>query len=144
MATVFDVPASELIKEVKENLKKIPEIKPPEWAMFVKTGVHRKRPPQNEDWWYMRMASMLRNLYKYGAVGVQRLRTKYGGRQKRGVRPERFKKGSGNIIRKALQQLESAGLVKKGEGRKKGRMLTPKGKSFVDKMAIKILKEKAK
>ncbi|MEM0333542.1 MAG: 40S ribosomal protein S19, partial [Candidatus Aenigmatarchaeota archaeon] len=37
----------------------------------------------------------------------------------------------GSIIRKILQQLESEGLVTK---EKKGRILTPKGRSFIDKI----------
>lgn len=142
MVTIFDVQAGELINRLKEDLKKYPEIKPPEWARFVKTGIHKERTPQQKDWWYIRTASILRNLYKHSPVGVQRLRTKYGGRQNRGVRPEKFKKGSGNIVRKILQQLESAGLVKKGEGKKKGRIITPKGKSLLDKTSAKILSEK--
>ena len=49
-----------------------------------------------------------------------------------GFKPERFKKGSGNILRKVLQQLENAGYVKKD---KTGRIVTPNGQKFMDSMA---------
>ena len=138
MVTVYDVKADELIKLVKEELKKIKEITPPEWAKFVKTGVHKERPPEQSDWWHIRSAAILRKIYLNGPVGTQRLRTAYGGRKNRGCKPEHSYKGSGSIIRKILQQLESAGLVKTEP--KKGRVITPKGQSFLDNMAAKVVK----
>ena len=139
MTTMYDVNAQELINKAAEELKKVPEIKAPSWAQFVKTGMHKERPPVNEDWWYLRSASVLRSVYRFGPVGVSKLRTKYGGKKNRGVKKEHFYKGSGNILRKALQQLEKAGLVKFAEkGVHKGRLITPKGKSFLDKIATKI------
>ena len=139
MATMYDAGAQELIEKAAEGLKKIPEIKPPDWAAFVKTGMHKERPPANNDWWYLRAASVLRTIYRLGPVGVSKLRTKYGGKKNRGVKKEHFYKGSGNILRKALQQLEKAGFVKFTEkGIRKGRVITPKGKSFLDKIAAQI------
>ena len=139
MATMYDADPQELILKAAEELKRVPEIKPPEWAAFVKTGVHKQRPPVNHDWWYMRAASVLRTIYRLGPVGVSKLRTKYGGKMNRGVKKEHSYKGSGSIIRKSLQQLEKAGFVKFAEkGVHKGRIITPKGKSFLDKIASKI------
>ncbi len=141
MVTVYDVPPDKLISALAEYLKKnVPEVKPPPWALFVKTaGPARERPPEDPDWWYVRCASLLRKLYIHGPVGVERLRTAYGGRTKSRVKPEVFKKGGGSIIRKALQQLEKAGLVMKVEG--KGRMLTPEGRSLLDRIATKVFRE---
>ena len=136
---MYDMDAQELIEKAAEELKKIPEIKPPEWAPFVKTGMHKERPPASNDWWYTRVASVLRTVYRLGPVGVSKLRTKYGGKKNRGVKKEHFFKGSGNILRKSLQQLEKAGFVKFTEkGIHKGRVITPKGRSFLDKIALKI------
>ena len=67
-------------------------------------------------------------------VGVERLRTRYGGRKDRGTKPARFVKGSGKIIRKILQQAESVGLLEKVKAKKAGRQLTVKGKEFLDKI----------
>ena len=133
MITPRDVPAQEFGNKLKEELKKFKEISPPPWSFFVKSGAHRERPPQQPDFWYIRAASILRRLYIDGPVGVERLRTYYGGRRRRGRRPPKFRKASGAIIRKILQQLESAGLVKKED--RKGRVLTPKGRSLLDRIA---------
>ena len=136
MTTMYDIDSQELILKAAEELKKIPEIKPPVWAPFVKTGMHKERPPMNHDWWYIRTASVLRIIYRLGPIGVSKLRTKYGGKKNRGTKTEHFYKGSGNILRKSLQQLEKAGLVKFAEkGIHKGRIITPKGSSFLDKIA---------
>ena len=122
------------IERTAEKLKKIELIKPPGWAKFVKTGKGKERPPINKDWWYIRTASILRKISNLGPIGTQKLRRKYGARKNRGNKPERVYKGSGNIIRKILQQLEKAELIKqttiKGH---KGRTLTPKGKSLLNK-----------
>jgi len=144
MVTALDVPADLLIKRVAEKLKKeYDQVKPPVWAYFAKTGVHKDRPPQDPDWWYMRAASILRKLYKSGQpVGIERFRVIYGGRMNRGVAPERFAKASGAVIRKILQQLEAAGLVRKVPG--KGRELTPQGRSLLDRTAKEIMQELVK
>jgi len=136
MVSVKEVDAGKFIERAKEELKKFEELKPLPWSMFVKSGRHKERPPEQEDFWYIRAASILRKLYD-GSVGVSRLRTYYGGRKRRGRKPPHFYKASGNIIRKILQQLEKAGLVEKA---KKGRKLTSKGRKFLDKIASEVKK----
>ena len=133
MASVYDVPADSLIEKVKEDLKG--KIKMPEWAAYVKTGHGRQRPPEQDDWWWIRAASVLRSIYLRGPVGVNRLRTKYGNRKDMGVRPERSAKAAGKIIRTILQQLESLGYVEKT---KRGRKITSQGQSYLDKLASSI------
>ena len=140
MVNALEVSAEKLIEKLKEKLKSIPEIKPPEWSNFVKTGAHKERPPEQPDFWYIRTASILRRIYIDGPIGVSRLRTYYGGRKNRGHKPSRTYKGSGAIVRKILQQLENAGFVKK-EGNR-GRMLTPKGRKFVDGIIGEIIGKK--
>ena len=142
MPTMYDVNVNDLLKEVAGELKNVPDIKPPSWAAFVKTGMHKERPPKDEDWWYMRSAAVLRKVRVLGPVGTEKLRTKFGGKKNRGHQPEKTFKGSGNIIRKVLQQLEKAELIKKVEkGAHKGRIITPKGVSLMDKVAVKLYKE---
>lgn len=138
---MYDADPQELVSKAAEELKKIPEIKAPEWAAFVKTGMHKERPPVSNDWWHIRSASVLRAIYRIGPVGVSKLRAKYGGKKNRGHKKEHFYKGSGSILRKVIQQLEKAGLIKFAEkGTHKGRVVTPKGKSFLDKIASQITK----
>lgn len=139
MVTVYDVDPQKLIERVKEELKKIEIIKPPRWALFAKNSCANERPPEQEDFWYIRAASILRRLYIDGPVGVSRLRTYYGRRRQHKRQREKFKKASGKIIRTILQQLEKVGLVEKVE--KKGRKLTPKGISFLNKIAYEIYRE---
>src|SRR3989338_9088295 len=143
MPTMYDAEPQELVLKAAEELKKMPEIKAPEWAAFAKTGMHKERPPVSGDWWHIRVASVLRTVYRLGPVGVSKLRTKYGGKKNRGVKQERFAKGSGSILRKSLQQLEKAGLIKFTEkGVHKGRIVTPKGKSFLDRIAMQMQGQK--
>src|SRR3989338_2594566 len=145
MVNLFDAPSTELIEKAAVELKKSTQFSPPAWALFAKTGTHKERPPVNEGWWYIRVAAILRSVYKLGPVGTQKLRVKFGGKKSRGHMPEEFRKGSGSVVRKALQQLEKAGYVKQAEkGVHKGRIVTPQGKSFLDKVALEILKAKPK
>ncbi|MCU7787352.1 MAG: 30S ribosomal protein S19e [Pyrobaculum sp.] len=144
MPSVKDVPADQLISELARYIKEnVPQVKPPVWAPFVKTGANKERPPMSADWWYVRAASLMRKLYIHGPVGVGSLRTAYGYRAKIGdkTRPERARKAGGAVIRKILQQLEQAGLVAKT---KKGRVLTPEGRSLVDRLVTKIAKDLVK
>lgn len=142
MTTAYDVPAGALIKKISERLKQDKTFTPPEWARFVKTGPHAEKSPMDPDWWYMRCASILRKIYIRKSIGVERLRAEYGGKRDRGSKPYRAVRGSGSIVRKALQQLEEAGYVTRIKG--KGRVITPKGQSFVDNLAheVKIELEK--
>jgi len=136
MASALEVPAQDLIEKVSGKLKEFKEIKPPKFAFHVKTGVHKQRRPENPDWWYTRAASVLRKVYQNPGIGVQRLRTWYGGSRNMGVAPEHHAKASGAIIRKVMQQLEAAGLLEKKQN---GRTLSGKGRSLLDKTALELL-----
>ena len=129
---VYDISGEEYNKKLAEELKKLPEFQAPEWVAFVKTGVSKQRPPFEGDFWHKRAASIIRQIYIKKIVGVSRLRTRYGGAQKRGAKPNRFKKGSGKIIRLILQQAEKAGLIEQAKGKKRGRQLTKNGIAFLE------------
>ena len=139
MTSIYDCEPSELIEKTAEELKKLSSIKMPQWALVVKTGMHKERPPVKNDWWYSRAASVLRKIYVLGPIGVSKLRSKYGGKKNRGYKTEHFYKGSGSIVRKVIQQLEKEGLVKTElKSKHKGRVITAKGKKFLDSIASKI------
>ena len=139
MVTIYDVDPSDLIVKTAEELKKVEQVSIPDWATVVKTGPGQERIPDSLDWWYMRAASILRKVYHRGPIGVSKLRTYYGKKKNRGVKPERFYKAGGKVIRTILQQLEVAGLIVQVEkGVHKGRMVTPKGRSLLDSIASEV------
>jgi len=121
-------------------LKSIPEFKEPEWAKFVKSSSSKERPIEDADFWYKRAASILRQIYKKRVVGVNRLRTKYGSKKNRGMKPERFVRAGGKIIRTILQQADKAGfteIIKETKGtkeKKPGRKMTEIGKKFLEEI----------
>ena len=111
MNTVYELNAQEYNLKLAEALKQVPEFKEPEWAQFIKSGPAKERPIEDPDFWYKRAASILRQVYKKNIVGVRRLRTKYGSKKDRGMRPEEFRKAAGKIIRTILQQSDAAGFT---------------------------------
>jgi small subunit ribosomal protein S19e len=133
MVTVRDVDQAALVKRAAQDLKK--RIQMPDWAKFVKTGVQKERPPEQADWWYLRSASILRNVYLNGPVGVERLRTVYGGKKSLGHQPTHFRKAGGKIIRAILQDLERAKLVESVTKPSRGRKVTREGQRFLDNMS---------
>jgi small subunit ribosomal protein S19e len=143
MTTLYDVPPEELIEAVADRLVEEGAVEEPEWAQFVKTGVDRELPPEQEDFWARRAASLLRKVAVDGPVGVGSLRTEYGsakqGSNRYRVRPRRQSQGSGKVIRTALQQLEEAGYVATAEG--EGRTVTPEGQGFLDDTAAEVLED---
>ncbi len=135
MATVYDVDAGKLNEAVAKDLRESVKLKKPEWANFVKTGANKERYPDSDDWWYNRAASMLRKVYVDGPIGVQRLRTVYGSRKRRGHRSKRFYRSGGKIIRTILLEFDGLGFTEKV---KEGRKITAKGQSYLDKIASKL------
>ena len=143
MPTVYDIPASDLIKRTAEYLREnASDISPLQWASIVKSGATRKNPPENLDYWYVRSAAILRKIYVNKFIGIDHLQKEYGGRTSRGSVGKHKRSGGGATIRNILKQLEKAGLVVTVE--KKGRKLTDKGTSILDNLSGEILKNKEK
>ncbi len=142
MTTAYDVPAGSLIEALTAKLKEIDAIKIEEWTHFVKTGRHREKAPAEPDWWHRRVASVLRKVYILGPIGTSRLSAEFGGPSDRGSKPNAAVKGSGSISRLALQQLEKAGFIQKQKNT--GRVVSGKGRSFVDAAAHEVFQTLAK
>lgn len=134
ISPVYELPANEYNIILSKILKSMPEFEQPEWSIFVKSGVSKKRPPQDSDFWYKRAASILRQIYIKKIIGVSKLKTRYGSKKNRGMKPDKFKKASGKIIRTILQQAESAGLLEKNQesDKRSGRKLTEKGRELLE------------
>ncbi|ELY65362.1 30S ribosomal protein S19e [Natronococcus jeotgali] len=141
MATMYDVPADDLIEALAEDLED--RLDEPDWGQFAKTGVDRELPPEQEDFWATRAASLLRKVADRGPIGVERLSTEYGGTKggtnRYRVAPDRRTDGSKNVIRTILQQLEEEDLVETAEG--EGRRITADGRSLLDDTAGQVLEE---
>ena len=141
MVTLYDVPADALIEALADRLED--RLDQPDWVEFTKAGPDRELPPQQEDFWYVRTASLLRKVADNGPIGVERLATEYGG-SKRGsnryrVSPPEHVAGSKKIIRVALQQLEDEGFVETAKG--EGRRVTAEGRGFLDDVAGEVLSD---
>jgi hypothetical protein len=55
------------------------KVKLPEWVDVVKTNIAKELAPYDEDWYYIRLASMARHIYVRSPVGVQTVCKIYGG-----------------------------------------------------------------
>jgi small subunit ribosomal protein S19e len=142
MTTAYDVPADKLISSIAEELKKVDAIQPPEWSSVVKTGIHREKAPGEPDWWYTRVAAVLRKVYIYGPIGTEKLSALFGGPVDKGSKPSHAWSGSRSIIRLSLQQLEISGLLM--PQKKNGRIVSPKGQKMLDNASYAIFKEMVK
>jgi len=134
---VKDVDQSEFVKALAAFLKKSGKLKVPEWVDLVKTGLFKELAPFDEDWYYIRAASVARHLYLRSPVGVGALTKIYGGRHRKGVRPSHYCRGSASIARKALQALEGIKWVEK-DANSGGRRLTSTGVRDLDRIAAQL------
>jgi small subunit ribosomal protein S19e len=143
LTTPHDVPAAKFIEKLAKHLKEnIDAVQPPTWASIAKTGSHVEKQPQNADWWYTRSASVLRKVYIHGPIGIEKLRSDYGGRKNFGTRPNHASKGGGSNVRKIMQQLAQAGLIETASTQ--GRKMTPKGRKLLQEIAQDLHKDMVK
>lgn len=129
MANIYDVKGSEVVKLAAERLRE--SMKKPAYVDFVKSGANKERVPQDPNFYFVRSASILRQVYLNGPIGVSKLRTRYGSRKEHVVHRRHHVKSGGSVIRDAMQDLEKLGYVK---NTKSGRIITPKGRAFLDKV----------
>ncbi len=138
MANIFEVESSELVKKAAEKLQQ-ERLPKPGYIDYVKSGAGKDRPPESESFWYVRCASIMRQTYVNGPIGVSKLRTRYGNRKRHMVTHPHHRRAGGSIIKDAFDVLEKNGYIKKT---KEGRIITGKGKSFLDKIANEMHKGK--
>jgi small subunit ribosomal protein S19e len=139
--SIYVVQPEKLVEAIAEKLKEYPEISPPKGSEFWKTAFFKELAPiDSENFWYIRCASLLRKIKKFGPIGVNKLRKFYGGRNRKGPGLNHSSKGSGKIIRVALQQLEKANLIKIME--KEGRIVSAEGTSLLERTAHAISRHK--
>ncbi|MFP4530372.1 MAG: 30S ribosomal protein S19e [Halodesulfurarchaeum sp.] len=139
MATLYDAPADELIEALAEALSE--RLEAPDWATYTKTGASRELPPEQEDFWATRTASVLRKVAMNAPIGVESLSTAYGGTKdgsnRYQVAPSKRSDGSQKILREILQDLEDEGLIMTRDG--EGRDITPEGQQLLDETAGEVI-----
>jgi len=136
MANVLDVDGSMLIRKASEKLKS-EGVVAPGYVTFVKSGPSRERVPSDPDFYFVRCASLLRQVYLNGPIGISRMRTKYGTRKLHTIHRHHHKRAGGSVIKDAFDSLEKLKLVKTTP---KGRIITSTGKSFLDKVSNELIK----
>jgi len=133
--TVKDVPADAFIKACAEFLKRQPKFDVPKYHDIVKTGVCKESAPYDEDWFFIRSASILRKVYLRKGTGVGALKKWYGGStgNHRGTKKAHFSTASGAIIRKSMFELEKLQMMEHCEDG--GREISSKGRAEMDRIA---------
>merc|ERR1712029_610368 len=135
--SVKDVDQQVFTKALAAFLKKSGKVKLPEWVDIVKTNVAKELAPYDEDWYYVRLASMARHIYVRSPVGGTTACKIYGVRRNNGSSPSHWRAGSGSIARKALQNLEALKLVEKDPNG--GRKMSSQGRRDLDRIAAQVL-----
>jgi small subunit ribosomal protein S19e len=136
MANLYEVDASAFINKAAEKLKTA-NVSKPAYIDYAKSGAGKERAPASKDFWYVRCASVLRQVYLNGPIGISTLRTRYGNRKRHTVTRHHHYRAGGSLIKDAFDALEKLGYIKKA---KVGRVITPAGKAFADKISNEILK----
>merc|ERR1711976_238147 len=137
---VKDVDQQKFVTAMAAFLKKSGKAKVPEWVDIVKTNIAKELAPYDEDWYYIRCASVARHIYIRSPVGVNTITKIYGIRKSNGSSPSHWHRGSGTIARKVLQTLEGLKLVEKDPNG--GRRLTSQGRRDLDRIASQIKNKK--
>merc|ERR1712027_285013 len=102
------------------HFKKSGKMKVPEWVDLVKTNVGKELAPYDEDWFYVRCASIARHIYIRSPVGVSTIRKIYGIRKSNGSSPSHWQK----VVEKDTTN--------------GGRRLTSQGRRDLDRIAAQI------
>lgn len=133
--TVRDVPADVFISKYAQHLKDGQQFEVPKWVDYVKTSHAKELAPYDQDWLYIRAASIIRHLYIRPDTGVGDFRKIYGGKKRRGSRPPHHCRASGKIIRHCLQQFQKLKLIEEPNEQSAGRRLSSEGQKALDQIA---------
>lgn len=104
--------------------------------------------PLDDDWLFHKAAAIARRIYvsQKTTIGIGSLKTFLGKKKRKGVRPPKFSKSGGKVIREVVSQLKKNGYVENyanTEGHTFGLVLTKQGRAELDKIATRVLKERS-
>ncbi|KAI8319336.1 40S ribosomal protein S19-A [Martensiomyces pterosporus] len=139
--TVKDVNAHAFIKAYAAHLKRSGKLEVPAWTEYAKTGSFKELSPYDQDWFYVRAASVARHIYLRGGVGIGALSERHGGSKRRGSRPNHHAVSSTNVARKVVQGLEKLGILEKHANG--GRKITSAGQRDLDRISVQVAKAQA-
>jgi small subunit ribosomal protein S19e len=87
---IHEVRAGAFNETLKCYLKDSGKLKlPVDWDI-IKTGRGRERAPEDDDWYYLRTAAVVRQLALSETVTIAAIARRYGNWKNRGVRPSKF------------------------------------------------------
>eukprot|EP01130_Rhizamoeba_saxonica_P004198 TRINITY_DN1724_c0_g1_i1.p1 TRINITY_DN1724_c0_g1~~TRINITY_DN1724_c0_g1_i1.p1 ORF type:complete len:147 (+),score=42.17 TRINITY_DN1724_c0_g1_i1:267-707(+) len=132
--TVKDVEAAAFIKEYAMHLKRTQWLQIPTWSIYVKTGISRELAPIDDDWFFVRAASIARKIYIRGGTGIGALRKVYGNKKRDGPSRSHFTLASGGLLRYIVQEFERLGILEADE-KKGGRRISAEGQKDLDRIA---------
>jgi len=135
-ATVRDVPGYKWIRAMAAQFKREGKLLVPSCSEYVKTSHGRERAPQNDDWYYIRCAAVLRHIYLRPGNGYGGLSKAFGNKKNRGSKPERTIRAATGPLHWACKSLEGLGLI--GKGQKSGRVVTRDGRTRCDTVAFNV------
>eukprot|EP01066_Platyproteum_vivax_P006562 Platyproteum_vivax@DN2336_c0_g1_i1.p1 len=133
--TPKDVSAIVFIEAFAKYLKQGGVFEVPKWVDPIKTSPAKELAPYNNDWMYIRAASVLRRIYIRSYKGVGALKRAYGSGKRRGAAPSRHTKASGKIIRHCFQQFQKMGFVELDNEKNGGRYVTRQGEQALRNVA---------
>jgi small subunit ribosomal protein S19e len=118
-----------------------------QWSYLVKSGHANELSPLDPDWLFYKAAAIARQIYvsKSINVGVGTLKAFLGKKKRNGVRPPRYSKAGGKVIREIVSQLKKNGYVENyanQEGSTFGLVLTKAGRAELDKIASRLIKDR--
>jgi len=103
--------------------------------------------PLDPDWLFYKAAAIARQIYVSQSIniGIGTLKAFFGKKKRNGVRPPKFTRSAGKIIREIVTQLKKNGYVENyanQEGSTFGLVLTKTGRAELDKIASRLIKER--
>ena len=138
MDSVFRVQPAPLLRAIADTLKKNQQIALPKDVDLIKTGSSRENAPSDRDWFYMRMAAIIRQAMCKGRVSLKGLAYRFGARKNRGVRPSKFARASTFVIGSAIEQLEKIGWI---NFKNSGSILTDSAREVLGELIEKVNEE---
>lgn len=132
---IYQVRPERFNMALKAYLKSSNKVVLPQDYDIMKTGEGRELAPDDDDWYYLRVASIVRQIAKKGVVTPGFLAERYGSRKNRGCKPSKYVPGYREIGESVLENLRGMGWIDEKDS---ADMLTEQGKTVVREIIEKV------